>query len=178
MVVCCYSGNMSIVFLAFSIRSGPQCKQWEYGCVCGDCFCHTQKRERAHVDTGQSHHMHGDVAGLTAFTTRSPLNGSPLQDSCLGDPTDRGAWQLQSMRSQRVGHDWATKPQWNQGVPGGSAVKNLLETMQETRVQSLVLEDPLEKQIAAHSSSLAWRIPWTESLTGYSPWGCKESDTT
>ena len=32
--------------------------------------------------------------------------------------------------------------------------------------------------MATHSSSLAWRIPWTESLESYSPWGCKESDMT
>ena len=35
-------------------------------------------------------------------------NGNLLQHSCLRHPTDRGAWQLQSMGSQRVGHDWAT----------------------------------------------------------------------
>ena len=34
-------------------------------------------------------------------------NGNPLQYSCLGNPTDRGTWQAQSMRSQRVGHNWA-----------------------------------------------------------------------
>ena len=32
--------------------------------------------------------------------------------------------------------------------------------------------------MAAHSSILAWKIPWMESLAGYSPWGCKESDMT
>ena len=50
--------------------------------------------------------------------------------------------------------------------------------MQETRVQSLGWEDPLEKEMAAHSSILAWKIPWTWSLVGYCPWGHKESDTT
>ena len=40
-------------------------------------------------------------------------------------------------------------------------VKNL-PTMEETQVQSLVWEDPLEKGMAIHSSILAWRIPWTE----------------
>ena len=44
--------------------------------------------------------------------------------------------------------------------------------MPETWVQSLYLEDPLEKGMAVHSSILAWRIPWTI------PWGCKELDTT
>ena len=37
-----------------------------------------------------------------------------------------------------------------------------LPTMRETRVRSLVWEDPLEKELATHSSILAWRIPWTE----------------
>ena len=40
-------------------------------------------------------------------------------------------------------------------------VKNL-PTVQKTRVQSMGLEDPLEKEMATHSSILAWRIPWTE----------------
>ena len=44
-------------------------------------------------------------------------------------------------------------------------VKNL-PVMQETRVQSLDQEDPLEKGIANHSSILAWRIPWTEEPGG------------
>ena len=37
-----------------------------------------------------------------------------------------------------------------------------LPVMQETRVQSLGWEDPLEKEMATHSSTLAWKIPWTE----------------
>ena len=38
-------------------------------------------------------------------------NGNPLQYSCLGSPTDRGAWRATSMGSQRVGHDLVTKQQ-------------------------------------------------------------------
>ena len=53
-----------------------------------------------------------------------------------------------------------------------------LSAMLETRVRSLGREDPLEKEMATHSITLAWKIPWTERLVGYSPWGCKESDTT
>ena len=41
-----------------------------------------------------------------------------------------------------------------------------LPTMQETRVQSLGQEDLLEKEMATHSSSLAWKIPWTEEPGG------------
>ena len=37
-----------------------------------------------------------------------------------------------------------------------------LPTMQETRVRSLGWKDPLEKEMATHSSILAWKIPWTE----------------
>ena len=66
-------------------------------------------------------------------------------------------------------------------------VKNL-PAMQETRVQSLGWEEPLEKGMATQSSILAWRIPRTEEpgrlqsmglqatihgVAGYNPWGCK-----
>ena len=53
-----------------------------------------------------------------------------------------------------------------------------LPGMWETWVRSLGREDPLGKETATHTSTLAWRIPWRESLVGYSPWGRKESDTT
>ena len=57
-------------------------------------------------------------------------------------------------------------------------VKNL-PAMQETKIQSLGPEDPQEKEMAAHSSILAWRILWTEEPSGsHSHWGRKESDTT
>ena len=49
-------------------------------------------------------------------------------------------------------------------------VKNL-PTVQETQVQFLGREDPLKKEMASHSSILAWEIPWTRSLVGYSLWG-------
>ena len=45
--------------------------------------------------------------------------------------------------------------------------------MQETWVPSLGWEDPLEEVMATHSNILAWEIPWTEELMGYSLWGCK-----
>ena len=43
--------------------------------------------------------------------------------------------------------------------------------MQEMRVRSLGQEDPLEKEMATHSSILAWRSNKQRSLAGYSPWG-------
>ena len=57
-------------------------------------------------------------------------------------------------------------------------VKNV-PAMQETWVSSLGPEDPLEKEMATHSSVLAWRIPWTEEPGGlHSSWGHKDSDMT
>ena len=53
-----------------------------------------------------------------------------------------------------------------------------LPTMREIWVQSLGQEDPLEKDMAIHSSTLAWKTPWTDEPGSYSPQGRKESDTT
>ena len=50
--------------------------------------------------------------------------------------------------------------------------------MWDTQVRALVWEDPLEKEMATHSSILAWTIHGQRTLVGYSPWGRKESDTT
>ena len=64
---------------------------------------------------------------------------------------------------------------------GASLVAQRLKRLparRETRVQSLGREDPLEKEMATHSSILAWRIPWTEEPGGLQSTGCKESDTT
>ena len=50
--------------------------------------------------------------------------------------------------------------------------------MQETGVRSLGLKDSLEKEMAAHSSILAWIIPWTEELGGLQSMGLQELNTT
>ena len=55
-------------------------------------------------------------------------------------------------------------------------VKNL-PAMQESQVQSLGGEDPLEKGMATHSSILAWRIPWTEKPGGLQSMGLQISQT-
>ena len=63
----------------------------------------------------------------------------------------------------------------------GSAGKeqSAMQETPETQVQFLGWEDPLEKEMATHSSNLAWKILWTEEPGGlHSPWGCHESDTT
>ena len=63
------------------------------------------------------------------------------------------------------------------GFPGGSEVKGSAWNW-KTRVQSLGREEPLEKEMATHSSILAWRSPWTEELGGLQSTGRKDSDTT
>ena len=61
---------------------------------------------------------------------------------------------------------------YRRGFLGGFQAdgRNLLET-QETWVRSLGQEDPLEKDMATHSSILAWRIPWTEEPGGLQSMG-------
>ena len=54
---------------------------------------------------------------------------------------------------------------------------NNLPAMQETRVRFLGQEDPLEKELATHSSTLAWRIAWTEESGGLRSMESQESDT-
>ena len=63
------------------------------------------------------------------------------------------------------------------GIPSGSVVKNP-PAIQETWVQSLGREDPLEKEMATHSSILAWETQGRGSLVGCHLWGRTESDTT
>ena len=69
------------------------------------------------------------------------------------------------------------------GFPDGSVVKKIHLPMQEItsqcqpRVQSLGQEDPLEKEMATHSSILAWEIPWTEEPGGLQSIGWQKSQT-
>ena len=64
--------------------------------------------------------------------------------------------------------------QIKRGFLGGSVVKNP-PAKQETQVQSLGGEDPLEKEMATYSSILAWEIPWTEELDGLQSMGSQKS---
>ena len=99
------------------------------------------------------------------------------------EETDR----LQSMGSQRTGHDWVTSlthlDMFREEADLGLAFLvpqrlKCMPPMQETQVWSLGLEDPLEKETVTHSSILTWKNPWTGSLAGYSPWGHKELNST
>ena len=77
---------------------------------------------------------------------------------------------LQCMGSQTVGHDWATNTQWQfRGFPGdmsGKEPAGQCKSHRRPQAQSLGQEEPLEEDMAAHSSILAWRVPWTEETGG------------
>ena len=65
------------------------------------------------------------------------------------------------------------------GFPGGANGKeSTCQEMQETWVWSVGQEDPLEKEVATHPVLLPGKSRGQRILVGYSPWGCKESDTT
>jgi len=53
-----------------------------------------------------------------------------------------------------------------------------LPAMRETWVQSLGREDPMEKEMATHSNTFAWKIPWTEGPCRLQSMGSQELDTT
>ena len=81
-------------------------------------------------------------------------------------------------------YSWPKNWTWISCIAGGFLTNSVaqlvksLPAMQETWVQSLGWEDPLEKEMATHSSILAWRIPWTEEPGGLESMGHKELDTT
>ena len=62
------------------------------------------------------------------------------------------------------------------GLPRSSVVKNppAMQEPQETQVQSLGQEDPLEQEVAIHSSILAWKIPWTVEPRGLQSTGLQK----
>ena len=83
--------------------------------------------------------------------------------------------RLQSMGSQRVRHNWATKHRdsssllvtvHSSGFLGSSEEKKNPPAVQETQIRPLGQKDSLKKEMATHSSILAWRTPWTEEPGG------------
>ena len=80
-------------------------------------------------------------------------NGTPLQYSCLENPMDGGAWR--------------------------ATVHGVVKS--RTRLSDFIFTfyfHALKKEMATHSSALAWRIPGMGSLVGCRVWDCTESDTT
>ena len=113
----------------------------------------------------------GDL-GLIPGLRRTPGEGKgyPLQYSGLENSMDYVYSPWGCKESDRT--EWLSLSLWASLI--AQLVKNL-PAVQETGVWSLGREDSLKKEMATHSSILAWRIPWTEEPG--SPWGCKESDT-
>ena len=90
-----------------------------------------------------------------------PGSSVDKESSCSeGDPSSTPGWG----RSAGEGIGYPLQYSW--ASPVAQLVKNP-PVMQETWVQSLGWEDPLEKGIATHSSILAWRIPWTVQSIGW-----------
>ena len=65
------------------------------------------------------------------------------------------------------------------GFPGGSVIKNLPANAGESRDLGSIpgQEDPLEEEMATHSSILAWKFPWTEEPGGLQPMESQKSQT-
>ena len=128
--------------------------------------------------------------------SKKPLLTSQMQETWvwfLGwqDPLEKGmathssilAWRipgteepggLQSMGLQRVGHNWATKHTHN--VTKYPKIMTLLvRNSRYLELRNYILL--LEKEVATHSSILAWKIPWTEEPGGLQFMGLQESDT-
>ena len=93
-------------------------------------------------------------------------NGNPLQCSCLENPGDSGAWwaAVYGVAQSRTRLKQLSSSSSSMGFPGGSSVKHLptMGELQEMWVRSLGQEDPLEKEMATHLSTLAWISPQTE----------------
>ena len=98
----------------------------------------------------------GDLGSIPG-SGRSPGegNGNPLQYPCLENPIDRGAWQATVHRVARVGHDLATKP------PNHHSCFHIY----------IYIISFTDKAMAPYSSTLAWKIPWTEEPGGLQSMG-------
>ena len=90
-----------------------------------------------------------------------------LKDEQLAQTSTAVKWQSQDLNSNS-----------KMGSPGGANGKEtplLMQETHETRVSSLGREDPLEKEMATHSSILAWKIPWTEEPGGLQSTGSQRA---
>ena len=110
----------------------------------------------------------GESQGVYAYILTQ--NGNPLQCSCLKNLQDGGAWWAavygvaqSRTRLKRLSSSSSMAYKWASLVVSG---RRICLPMQERWVQSLSWEDPLEEEMAAHSSIRAWENPWTEESGG------------
>ena len=119
------------------------------------------------TDTTERLHFHFSVSCI------GEGNGNPLQCFCLENPRDGEAWWA---AVHGVAQSWTRLKRLSSNSSSSRAslvvwmVKNL-PAMQETWVQSLGQEDPLEEGQATHSSIPAWTIPWREEPGGLQSMG-------
>ena len=109
-----------------------------------------------------------EVMGSIPGSGRSPGggHGNPLQYSCLDNPMDRGSWGCKELDIISIAAAGTFLYSFKYVYSLLAQMVKNPPAMQETWVQSLGWEDPLEKGIATHSSILAWRIPWTIQSMG------------
>ena len=103
-------------------------------------------------------------------------NGNPLQCSCLENPRDSEAWWAavygvaQSQTRLKRLSSSSSRLFYSRASLVAQRLK-CLPPMWESQVRSLGWEDPLEKEMATHSSVLDWRIPWTGEPGGLQSMG-------
>ena len=121
----------------------------------------------------------GREASLAALTLRPPNGPSTANPKfpSPAHPPHTSAMPLPFMKHLTYLHVLFPSLSHRSGASLVPQKVRKLPAMQETWVRSLVWEDPLKKEMATHSSILAWRILWTEESGSYSPWGCKALDT-
>ena len=104
--------------------------------------------------------MLGDIGMVQRFCLKGGDTGEPVKGAMRGDFMERlGVWLSFREKEERGGASLVAQ-----------RVKNP-PAMQETQVQSLGQEDPLEKETATHSSILAWKVPGTEEPGGLQSMG-------
>ena len=105
-------------------------------------------------------------------------NGNPLQYSSLGNPIrERSLMGYHPWDHKKVRHDSATKQQHNNGVCIHTHTY-IYGKVSACNAGSLGWKDPLEKKTATPSVFLSGKSYGQRSLVSYSPWNCKELDTT
>ena len=124
--------------------------------------------------------VHGDSPGKnTGIGCHALLQGIfRTQGSNLGLPHCRWTFYLLSHQESPFNSTYTELYIWASQTAQWQRIHLSMQEMQETQVWSLCREDPLEKEDAPYSSMHAWNILGQRSLSGYSPWGHKESDTT